>query len=291
MDKLYKQLNLSFTEEGLNKADESTKEAYKIQVKHRDELLFKIGQVLLLYTIIDSNLFLADTEKIKLRNNFSKLISNIAVEEFKEEKSIINNILEEATKDRYYSSAYTLNLGIDFKLQKLTDKQIKDIVNTAIDNQLWSDRLWTNKKDLEKNLKLEIERFLQGKTNVNKINKVIKDRFNQNAFNTKRLVQTEVARCQNASNDLFAEEHGIKQQMFTVTLDNKTSKFCREHDGKVYDIDDHNKPYLPHHPFERSCYINIPFEGYKPKFRKDNVTKENIPYVTYEEWKQSKGIE
>lgn len=291
MNKFYEQLNLQFTEDGFNKADESTKEAYKIQVKNREELLSKISNVILVYIILDSNLSLNNTEKVKLRVDFGKLISDIASEEFKQEKSIINNILEEATKGKYYSSAYTLNLGIDFKLQKLTDKQINDIVDTAIDGELWSDRLWTNKKDLEKTLKLEIERFLQGKTNVNQINKVINDRFSQNAFNTRRLVQTEVARCQNASNDLFAEEHGIKKQMFTATLDNKTSKFCRKNDGKVYDIDDPNKPYLPHHPFERSCYINIPFEGWNPRKRKDNESKEIIDYKDYQQWLKNKGIE
>ncbi|MBU5485969.1 minor capsid protein [Clostridium sp. MSJ-11] len=290
MDKLYEQLNLQFTEEGFNKADEKSKEAYKIQVKHREELLSKIGQVLLVYTILDSKLFLKGAEKLKLRSDFSKLISNIAIDEFKKEKTIINNILEEATEDKYYSSTYILNIGLDFKLQKITDKQIKSIVDTAIDGELWSDRLWTNKKDLEKTLNLEIERFLQGKTNVNKINNVIKDRFNQNAFNTRRLVQTETARCQNQVNDVFAEDHSIEEQMYTSTLDNATSKFCREHDGKRYKINDPNKPSLPAHPFCRSCYINIPFKGWKPKVRKDNITKEYIPYINYKEWLEQQDI-
>lgn len=291
MNKLYEQLNLHFTEEELNKADEKSKDAYKIQVKHREELLNKIGQVLLVYTILDSNLLLADTEKLRLRNDFSKLISNIAVEEYKQEKIIIKNILKDATKDKYYSSAYTLSIGVDFKLQKLTDKQIKDIVNTTIDGELWSDRLWNNKKNLEKTLKFETEKFLQGKTNVNKINKIIKDRFNQNAYNTRRLVQTETARCQNNANEIFAEEHNIKQQMFVATLDNKTSKICQNNDGKTFDINDSSKPIPPLHPFCRSCLINVPYQGYKPKVRKDNITKEYVPYQTYEEWLKDKGIE
>lgn len=291
MNKQYEEMNLQFTENGFNEADKESKEAYKIQVKHREELLTKIGSVLLIYTILDSNLSLSDTEKVKLRADFSTIISNIAADEYKQEKTIINDILEEATKEKYYGSGYILNLGIDFKLQRLTDKQIKDIVDTEIDNELWSNRLWTNKKDLEKTLKLEVEKFLQGKTNVNKINKVIKDRFSQNAFNTRRLVQTETARCQSASNDMFAEEHGIKKQMFYATLDNKTSKICRSYDGQVFDIDDNNKPIPPLHPFCRSCLINVPFIEWKPTKRKDNETKEIINYKDYKQWLKDKGIE
>ncbi|ERI90986.1 putative phage protein F-like protein [Clostridiales bacterium oral taxon 876 str. F0540] len=291
MDKQYEEMNLQFTEKGLNKADESTKEAYKFQVKHRDELLFKIANVLLIYTILDSSLSLSNTEKLKLRADFATIISNIAVDEYNQEKSIISDILEEVTNDKYYSDAYTLSIGMDFSLKKLTDKQIKDIVDTSIDGELWSDRLWNNKKELESTLKLEVEKFLQGKTNVNQINKVIKDRFSQNAYNTRRLVQTEAARCQNSSNELFAEEHGIEKQMFCATLDNKTSEICRGYDGQVFDINDNNKPVPPLHPFCRSCLINVPFKEWQPIKRKDNSTKEIINYKDYNQWKQDKGIE
>lgn len=290
MDKLYEVMNLQFTDDELNRADESVKDAYKIQVKHRDELLTKIANVLLIYTILDSNLSLSDSEKVKLRADFRTTISSMAADEYKQEKIIVNNILEEVAADKYYSSAYTLNLGINFNLKKLTDEQIKDIVNNTINSELWSDRLWVNKKELEKTLKLEVEKFLQGKTNVNKINKVIKDRFNQNAYNTRRLVQTETARCQSASNDFFAQEHGIEKQMFCATLDNKTSEKCRGYDGEIFEIDDNNKPIPPLHPFCRSCLINVPYKEWKPKKRKDNITKGIIDYKNYSDWLRDKGI-
>ncbi|MEG1314066.1 MAG: minor capsid protein, partial [Bacilli bacterium] len=75
-----------------------------------------------------------------------------------------------------------------------------------------------------------------------------------------------------------------------ATLDNKTSKICRSYDGKVFDIDDINKPIPPLHPFCRSCLINIPFDNWQPKKRKDNETKEIIDYVDYDKWKSDKGI-
>lgn len=290
MNKVYEDLILKFTEEIFKRADKACNSIYKMQAKDLDDILNKIANVLLKYTISDSNLDLSDREKAKLRKEFNSVISNISDSQFKNEKGLMENILETSAKDKYYTNTYVMEIGISFKLQRVTDKQIKEIVDKAIKGELWSDRLWDNKKELEKNLNIEIERFLTGKTNVNKIKKVVKDRFNQNAYNTRRLVQTEVAKCQNEANNVFAQEHGVSEQMFTATLDNRTSNFCRKHDGEIYKIDDVNKPFIPVHPFCRSCYINIPYVNWQPKSRKDNITKENIDYKTYNEWLKQKNI-
>lgn len=290
MDNNYEDLILYFAEEIYDNTDEKSKDMYKQQKKDMESLLDYIAKVLLGYTILDTVLSLSSTEKTKLRKEFGGIISDISAGQLKQEKNIMQNIFELSTKDKYYSDAYVMDIGVNFKLKKLTDKQIKEVVDTAIKGELWSNRLWNNKKELEKTLKVEIERFLQGNTNVNKIQKVVQDKFNQNAFNTRRLVQTEVARCQNQANDVFAKEHGIEEQMFTATLDGKTSDFCRANDGKIYKVDDPNKPYLPNHPFERSCFINVPTNGWKPSARKDNITKENINYKTYKQWLKEQDI-
>lgn len=290
MDNNYEDLTLYFAEEIYNNADEQCNDIYKQQKQDQESLLDKIAKVLLGYTILDTVLSLADNEKIKLRKEFSDIINSISAGQFKEEKNVMNNIFELSTKDKYYSDAYTMDIGVNFKLKKLSEKQIKEVVNSTIDSELWSSRLWSNKKELEKTLKVEIEKFLNGTTNVNEIQKVVKNKFNQNAFNTRRLVQTEVARCQNQANDVFAQEHGIEEQMFTATLDSKTSDFCRSHDGIIYKIDDPNKPHIPAHPFCRSCYINVPTNEWKPTYRKNNITKEDIDYKTYQEWLEEQDI-
>lgn len=290
MNKEYEKLIIYFSQEGYKISEEQAKEIYKQQKQHQDSLLNKIAKVMLSYNILDNVLSIINTDRIKLRKEFNNIINSICLYEFTSEKDIMQNTFAEATKQKYYSDAYVMDIGINFKLQKLTDKEIHKVVNETIKNELWSDRLWSNKKELEKTLKVETENFLQGKTSVNKIEKVVKDRFNQNAFNTHRLVQTEVAKCQSAASDLFAKKQGIKQQMFCATLDNKTSNKCRGYDGKIFDIDDNTKPIPPLHPFCRSCLINLPDTDWKPTKRKDNETKEIIDYKTYEEWLNDKEI-
>ncbi len=115
------------------------------------------------------------------------------------------------------------------------------------------------------------------------------NKFNQNAFNTKRLVETEVARCQNQANEYFAKEHGVEKQMFVATLDDRTTEFCQDHDGIIYGINDSNKPTLPAHPLCRSCYINI-IDDWDFNTRKDNRTGEYIDFMSYEEWKKENNV-
>lgn len=289
MNKKYRELIEKFTEDIFNNAEQQEKEAYRIQVKDQKQLLNMIAKILLSYEIIDSGLALKDKERKSLSNNFNIAISGFAKNQFYNEKELMQEILKTAAEDKYYTDGYVMQLGMDFNLQKISDEAIEKIVNEAVDGEVWSDRLWKNKKKLENNLKKSIDSFLKGKTNVNEIEKAVKKDFNQNAFNTHRLVQTEVAKCQSISNDVFAEEHGVEYQLYSATLDSKTSNFCREHDGKEYRIDDPDKPIpgVNTHPFCRSCLINLPYSGWKPKERRDQENNEIIEWKSYNEWKNS----
>ncbi|MHC1683428.1 MAG: minor capsid protein [Clostridiaceae bacterium] len=293
MDK-YRELQEKFSQYIFDSTDNQEADVYKLQKNNQDEILNFIAKILLIYTIKDTSLSLGDRDKQALKDKLNLLISTFAKKEFNSEKELIKNMLLQATEDKYYSNAFLFEIDYNFKLQKLSNEQIEKVVNKSVEGKIWSDRLWDNKKVLETNLKTEIERFLQGKTNVNEIEKAVKNKFNQNAFNSHRLVQTEVAKCQSVSNDVFAENHGIEWQLYSATLDLKTSGLCRGLDGKKYRVDDLNKriPGVNTHPFCRSCLINIPSIDWTPTIRKDNLTKENIDYHSYEEWydKNVKGV-
>ena len=93
-----------------------------------------------------------------------------------------------------------------------------------------------------------------------------------------------MTRVQAQTNELWAKKHDIQYQLFMATLDHKTSKRCRGYDGKVYSIDDANKPIPPLHPNCRSDLISIPNKDWRPKGRFDNLNKKNVNWQTYEEW-------
>ena len=82
----------------------------------------------------------------------------------------------------------------------------------------------------------------------------------------------------------------VEQVMWSATLDMKTCSECGDLDGKIFDINDPGKPENPLHLNCRCCWMNVPYEGWSPTQRRDNETKEIIPYTTYNKWRDNKAI-
>ncbi|WP_346879020.1 minor capsid protein [Clostridium sp. UBA7791] len=288
----YINLTEEFNKELYNISDTEINKILSKQKKDRDTLLSEIGKIILTYTVADNILDLSSHEKIKLSKNLNNIISDIFKAQTKNEISKANDILTMIGLDKYYSNSYTLSLGFDFKIKKITDKALDGIIKKTIKGKNYSDRIWDNKNKVAKALRVEIKKFLNGEINLNEIEKVVKTRFNFNAYNTKRLVQNETSRVMNQVNEEFQEDHNIEYVMWSATLDDKTGDYDASLDGKVFRVDDDSRP-MPiddTHIGCRCCYISLPNENYRPSKRLDNKTKEKISYKTYEEWKLEQDL-
>lgn len=278
---------LEFTEELYNKADEQLKEVYKAQLSNREDIFKEIAKTMLSYNISDNKLSISIVEKKKLKEKLSKVIKDKIQDELINETNLTDELLKTTGKEKYNINNYLHDIGmnVSWNIKPADDETLKNVINTKVDNKLWSDRLWDNKNALQKDLKLEIEDFLNGKTSVNEIEAKIKKKYNSNAYNTKRLVQDNVARVQEGMNDIWREEHNIKRVFYMATLCHNTCGNCGQYDGKDYPVD--KKPvFLPQHCFCHCTYVNIPNAGWRPKMRLDNETKEKINWQSYKEWEK-----
>lgn len=288
--RLAKEITEKLNEELYNLSDAGINKILKLHKYNRDKILNEVGNIVLSYNVKDDTLNLTTTEKIKLNKKLQDKINNIFKDEIKEEVKNVTEILKKITLDKYYSNSYVVSLGLDFTLKKVSDEQLDRIIKNTIEGEIFSDRIWDNKNKVAKTLKLEVKKFLNGETNLNNIEKIIKDKYNSNAFNTKRLVRTETSRVMEQANEVFAEENNIEYQLFSATLDDRTSKVCSGLDGKVFKYNDLNKPKLPLHPNCRSTLIGLPSKDYRPKTRLNNITKERINYKTYQDWKVEQDL-
>lgn len=288
--RLAKELTEKLNKELYNLSDEKINKILRIHKDNRDKILNEVAKVILSYNVENDSLNLTSTEKFKLNKKLQDKINNIFKNEAKAEIDKVTKVLKEVTLDKYYSNSYIMNLGLDFTLRKVSDKQLDRIIKNTIKGKIFSDRIWDNKNKVAKTLKLEVKRFLNGETNLNNIEKVIKDKYNSNAFNTKRLVRTETARVMEQANEKFAEDHNVEYQLFSATLDDKTSEICSGLDGELFKYDDPNKPICPLHPNCRSTLIGLPSKDYRPKTRLNNITKERINYKTYQDWKVEQDL-
>lgn len=275
-----------------NLSDKEIKKLFALHKEQRDKLLQNIASIILEYKVTNEFMDLSNEEKKILNERLGNEVNETFKEQNKIEKQGMDNLLKKIAEDKFYMNCFNLALGMDFTLKKINSKALDRIIKDTVQGKNYSDRLWSNKNDLSKILQKEIKDFLEGKTSINEISKVVKNRFNQNSFNTRRLITNETARVQSEVNEEWSKDYGVEYQLFMATLDQKTSEICRALDGNVYDINDSNKPIPPEktHVGCRSCLVSIPSKEWKPKKRMDNETKEHISYKNYEAWKKENNI-
>ena len=286
---LFIDLKIKLTNEIYEKYSKQINEIARTQKKSVFTILDEIAKIILEYNVKNEVMDISIHDKAKLKKQMNDLINDVLKGEYESEKDVITSTLDDVAKDSYYSSCYIYELGISYTLKPVKQNILNKIISKKIDGKTYSNRIWNNKNKVAKMLKKEINDFLNGKTDVNSISKNIKHKFDINYNVSNRLVRTEIAKVQCEANEVWAKQHNINKQMFCATLDRRTSKICQSLDGKIYDFDDEDKKIPPLHPNCRSCLIDI-VDGWKPKTRLDNETKQNINYQTYSEWKNKKNI-
>lgn len=232
-----------FIESLYDEANEDLKEVYKEQKESRDELLQEIAIIMLTYTVLDGLMSIKKNDKNKLYKKLSKVIVANYNSIGRKEIEVLNNILESTVNKMFKFYSYNANLN-----------DVKKIVENNFKGKHFSERVWSNEQEVAKHLHKQLNDFLNGKINVNKIKKDIEKTFNTSAYNSKRLVETEVNRCSSNAFDRFCEEVGVKKVRYNATLDSKQCDDCAQYHNKIFDF--RNKIEVPRHPLCR-CFYTI----------------------------------
>ena len=220
-------------------ADEQTKELYKEQKQNRDELLKLIALLLLTYDVVDDKVNIPTKEKAPLL----LFISKCAKSQCSNEEKILTNILKNTVTQTwgYYNYNYK-------------QRDVLELIKKDFKGKSFSDRIWDNGDEIAKELEKKLNRFIKGEINVSQIKAEINKTYNKGAYNTKRLVDTEVSNCMNNAFMRFCKETDVKHIKRNATLDSRTCEDCMDEDGKVYEL--RNAPMLPEHPNCR-CFYEI----------------------------------
>lgn len=236
MDKNKYDKELEFTQGLYDEAEEQIKEVYKEQKKNRDNLLQELALIMLTYSVLDGLMSLTSKDKKKEYNRLSNIILRAAKGQGTTQARVINDILVSTVNKTFGFYSYNANL-----------KDVKKIIDNNFKGKHFSERVWENENEVAKHLNKKINDFLNGKINVNQIKKDIVKTFNTSAYNSKRLVETEVSRCSSNAFDRYCEEVGVKKVRYNATLDSKLCTDCAQYHDKVYEIKD--KIETPRHPF------------------------------------------
>lgn len=290
VDKTYRTLIEQIVLDNEAFSDEEMKSVYKEQKKSLNELHALLGTLFITYGV-NGLLKLTSTQKANL--GIAKTLKTMGKDLGDIEVEKITSIISDVYKDTYYKNAFVMDSGlkIDLKFNILKKEYVDAVVNAKYKGELFSDRIWKNKADMIDKLQSSLTEAMQGNTTIDKIARDIKETFNTTAYESSRLVRTENARVQSQAIDDIANSTGVEQQMYSATLDMITNPVDASFDSNVYEVNDESKPEIPLHPNCRCCYINIPYEGWTPTQRKDNISKELIDNTDYKTWAKEKGID
>lgn len=199
--------------------------------------------------------------------------------------------------DNFYKTAFEVQkgVGVGINLTKLDTRRIDQIITQpwASDGANFSDRIWSNKDKLVRNLHTELTQSIIRGENPNKAGERLARIMNVSKGQASRLVMTESAAISSNAQKDCLNELGVEKYEILATLDNRTSDICQDMDGKIFDMKNYQVGLTapPFHPYCRST--TVPY--FDDEFTEDEVRAardENgktyyVPGdMNYKEWKE-----
>lgn len=221
-------------------------------------------------------------------------VDTVMQQVYQQEKQFDTKLLEQLGEKAYYHSIYNMQkeTGLAFNFSHVSRKQIDQALQMKWSGKHFSDRIWQNTQQLADSLKDELLiSLLTGRTD-RETAESIQAQCGGGAKQARRLVRTES--CYMAG-ELTAQSYidcGIKNYRYVAVLDLRTSKICRELDGKVFPVKDRKAGvnYPPMHPYCRSTTIsviddkilrNMKRSAYNPETGRTEMVPADM---TYKQW-------
>lgn len=226
-----------------------------------------------------------------LKENIYVECKKIAEVEIQESTLQHINTINEA----YYRHLFDIQkgIGLGFDVSPMPSSTIESILKNPWSGKHFSRRVWGNTDVLASKVSEIVTSGMMGGRSTSKMVKELQDVNMASKFAANRLIRTETTYMANAAEMESYKDAEIDKYRFVATLDLRTSKICREHDGKIYDVKKavpgENMPAL--HPFCRSTTIAYLGEDVDTwldvRIARDSETGKNYRVwadITYSQW-------
>lgn len=178
---------------------------------------------------------------------------------YSKQQNDVTSLLDGIYEDTYYKNIYEVHkgLGIGVNFAKLDTNTIDKAIKEPWHGDNYSSRIWNNKDKLMMELQTNLTQSLIRGDPIDKTSKIIAERMEVGRNRARTLVNTESANIiSKATFNSYSKSGVVKQYEILVTLDLRTSRICREMDGKVFKISEKeigvNAP-----PFHPNCRTTI----------------------------------
>lgn len=238
--------------------------------------------------------------RLERLQNLQDQIDDVMQTVFKQEKEVTTEHYIDLAEETYNETMYDVQqeTGLGFSFAQIDPKQIKRMLNVNWSGSNYASRIWGNTRKLAQRLKEElIVSVITGRTERDTA-EIFKEEFARGASDARRLIRTESSYISSQIEMESYKECEIEQYRYLATLDLRTSKVCRELDGKVFPVSEQKpgKNCPPMHPWCRSTTTAVvseeAFQKMKRRARDPKTGKTyTVPAsMTYKEW-YSKYVE
>lgn len=209
----------------------------------------------------------------------------------------MTDYLHKAYGQQYYHTAFEIakGTGAGTNLAQMDSRKVNAIIKHpwAQDGENFSDRIWTNKDKLVRNLHTELtQNIIRGESPQKAIDSLSKT-MDVSRSQAGRLIMTESAAISSVAQKDCLKDLGVEKYEILATLDNLTSQICRDLDGKVFDMKEYEVGVTapPFHPNCRSTtvpYFDDEFtEGEQRAARDSDGKTYYVPAdMKYREWEK-----
>ncbi|MGE8207833.1 minor capsid protein [Heyndrickxia sp. NPDC080065] len=196
--------------------------------------------------------------------------------------------LTDVYKNTYYRTMFDLHKVGAFvgEIAATSNNTMKEILSYNWSGKEFSKRIWGHQESTQQAIRRELERSFASGRSIQKTTKAIMDVTDMARSRAQALVRTEANFFHNAAAQKSYLDAGIDRYEILATLDNRTSKICREQDGKIYKEKDY-KPGETAPPFHVRCRsTTIPYfdESQYMEGEKRQSVDGPIDSMSYEEW-------
>ena len=137
---------------------------------------------------------------------------------------------------------------------------IKTIIEYPYAGKMFSDRIWDNKDALVKHIKQNLTAGIIRGDSIQKMSRQMKKDLNVLYYQAERLVRTETNYAMNQGHlKGYADSGVVEKYEFLAAIDSRTSKLCKNQNGKVYKLSDAvvGVNFPPLHPHCRSTVVPV----------------------------------
>ena len=197
---------------------------------------------------------LTDFQKYRVEGTIRSLESLLDEMATNEEQT-----LKEGLTELYEDTQKLEAASLEVSFQTVNDSVIREVMQTNWSGLTFSERIWDNRKKLASKVKETLNKGLIRGDSLQTMAQSLADVMNKDFNRAMVLVHTETCWVQSEASKRQYEEDGVTEYEFAAFLDNKTTKECRELDGKIFKVKDGvpgvNMP--PMHPRCRSCIMPV----------------------------------